>query len=78
MYLFNLLDRAAEIDNAFVDAHLEAVPGISTLSTGSLAASDAQRFSGNADGSSRLVAHFLGLGQDLAAHILECLNLLGR
>lgn len=38
-----------EVDDALVDAHLEAVPGLGTLTAGGLAGGDAEDLGGHAD-----------------------------
>lgn len=48
------------LDEALVDAHLEAVPGLGTLTTRGLAGGDLQDLGGEADGA--LDAERLGLG----------------
>ena len=48
------------LDEALVNAHLEAVPSLGTLTTGGLAGGDLQDLGGEADGA--LDAERLGLG----------------
>ena len=54
-----------------MDAHLEAVPGVGTITTRGTACRDNELLCGDANGSLHLVVEFLGLGYDLGACILE-------
>lgn len=60
-----------------MDAHLEAVPGLGTLTARGLAGGDLEGLGGQADGT--LCAEVLGLGavNDLGADLLEDLDLAG-
>lgn len=66
------------LNETLVDAHLEAVPGLGTLTARGLAGSDGQALGGQADGA--LGAEVLGLCavDDLGADLLEDLDLAGR
>lgn len=60
---YNLLHNisgAVEIDEALVNAHLKAVPGLATLTTGGLSGSDLQVLGGETNGS--LNSQFVVLG----------------
>jgi hypothetical protein len=48
--LLDDLGRRGEVDEALVDAHLEAVPGLGTLTTGRLAGGVLEELGGEADG----------------------------
>ena len=54
-----------------MDAHLEAVPGVGTITARGSACRDNEFLSWDADGSLHLVMELLGLGYDLGACILE-------
>lgn len=58
--LLNDLGGGVEIDQALVDAHLEGVPGLGTLTTGGFPGGDLERLGGKTDGA--LDAEVLGLG----------------
>lgn len=66
------------LNETLVDAHLEAVPGLGTLTARGLAGSDGQALGRQADGA--LGAEVLGLCavDDLGADLLENLDLAGR
>ena len=70
-------EEAAVLDEALVDAHLVAVPGLGTLTARGLAGGDLEGLGGQADGT--LVAEVLGLStlDDLSADLLEGLDLAG-
>jgi hypothetical protein len=65
------------LDEALVDAHLEAIPGLGTLTAGGLASGNGQVAAGQADGA--LDAQLLALRavDELAADLLEGLDLAG-
>lgn len=44
--LLDYLRRAVKVNEAFVDPHLKPIPGLRTLSTGSLTGGDAQSLEG--------------------------------
>lgn len=49
--LLHDLRGRVQVDDPLVDPHLEAVPGLGTLTTRSLSCRDAQELGGHADGS---------------------------
>lgn len=65
------------LDEALVDAELEQIPGLGTLTARSLAGHDLEGLGGQADGT--LDAEVLGLGavDELGADLLEGLDLAG-
>lgn len=65
------------LDETLVDAHLVAVPGLGTLTTGGLAGGDLEGLGGETDGA--LDAEVLALGtlDELGADLLEGLDLAG-
>ncbi len=65
---------AVDIDDALVDAHLEAVPGVGTVSAGGTACRDDEVLGGDADGSLALVVQLLGFGYDLGTCLFEGLD----
>jgi hypothetical protein len=67
-----------KVDEALVDLHLEAVPGLGTLTTRRLAGRDLEGLGGQADGA--LDAEVLGLGavDELLAHLLDRLDVARR
>lgn len=52
--LLHDLRGRVEVDHTLVDAHLEAVPGLGTLTTRSLTGGDAEHLGGHAHGSLEL------------------------
>jgi hypothetical protein len=50
--LLDNIRRGVQVDQALVDAHFEAVPGVGTLSTRSLTGGNSQVLGGETDGSS--------------------------
>lgn len=75
--LLDDLGGGVQVDEALVDAHLEGVPGLGTLTVGGLAGGDLELLGGKADGA--LDAEVLGLGavDELLADLLEGGDLLG-
>lgn len=63
--LLHDLSSGVQIDDALVDAHLEAVPGLGTLTARRLARGDVQHLGGQADGTSHLALQALVLGATL-------------
>lgn len=59
------LSRAVEIDDALVDAQLEAVPRLGTLTARRLACGDVQHLGGKADGAGHLALQALVLSATL-------------
>jgi len=66
---------AVNVDDSLVDTHLEAVPGLGTLTARRLTGGDLQDLGRDADGSLGLVALVLRAGNDLSACSLEGLGL---
>ena len=54
-----------------MDAHLEAIPSVGTITTRGTARCDDELLGWDADGSLNLVMEFLGLGNNLGASLLE-------
>ena len=61
------LHGADKVNDALVDAHFKTVPGLATLTTGSLASGDAQVLGGHAGGSAHLDLDLGTLVDDVAA-----------
>jgi len=66
-----------EVDEALVDAHFEAVPGIGTLTARGLAGSDAQALGGHAHRASHTELAVSGALLQVRAHLLQVLNVQG-
>jgi len=69
------VNSGVDVDQALVDAHLEAIPGLRTFTARGLAGGQTQVLGGHADRA--LNANGLGLGtvDEIGAHLLELLNL---
>lgn len=67
---------AVDIDDSLVDSHLESVPGLWTLTTGTLTGGDLENLSWDANWSLCFVALVLGSSNDLSACSLKWLNFL--
>jgi len=65
------------LNQALVDAHLVAVPGLGALTAGGLAGGDGQVTAGQADGALDAQVLALGAVDQLAADLLEGLDLAG-
>lgn len=78
--LLDDLRGGVQVDDALVDAHLEAVPGLGTLTARGLAGGDAQHLGGQADGAGHLALEALVLRTALqvGAHLLQRRDVLGR
>jgi hypothetical protein len=65
------LGRRIQINQSLVNAHLEHIPSLASLTTGCFSGCDLQGFGGQADGA--LDAQVLGLGalKELGAHFFE-------
>ena len=63
-----------EIDDALVNPHLEPVPGLGTLTTRSLTGGDAENLGGHANGSLDLQLLLLGSSDEVAADLLQALD----
>ncbi|GMT29333.1 hypothetical protein PFISCL1PPCAC_20630, partial [Pristionchus fissidentatus] len=66
------------VDDALVNAHLVAVPGLGTLSARGLAGGDAKHLGGHADGALNLELLLLGTVDEESAHLNEGSHVLGR
>ena len=66
-------DRAEDIDDSLVDAHLISVPGVGTLTARRLSSGDSEDLGGDSHGAASLITGilFLGSGDDLGAGSLE-------
>jgi hypothetical protein len=63
-----------EVDEALVDAHLEGVPGLGTLTARGLTGGDLQVLGGQTDGALDAELLVLGTVDELLAHLLEGLD----
>jgi len=75
--LLDDLGWRVEIDDALVDPHLESVPGLGTLTTRSLTGGDAENLGGHTDGSLDLQLLLLGSPDEVAADLLQALDVAG-
>lgn len=66
--LLDDLGRRAQVDDALVDAHLQAVPGLGTLTARRLARGDDQVLGRHAHRALRLGVLLLRLGHQVGAH----------
>ena len=66
-----------QIDDALVDAHLEAIPGLGSLSARSLPGGDAQGLGGHAHGTLGLEVLVLGALDQVVADLLQALHVQG-
>ena len=57
-----------KVDDAFVDAHLPAVPGVGTFTTGGFTDGKTEGLGGHADRAGVSQSLFLGALDELAAH----------
>lgn len=75
--LLDDLCRSVQINQTFVDSHLESVPGLGTFTTGCLSGGDLESLGRETDGA--LDAEFLALGtlDKLLADLLEGLDFAG-
>merc|ERR1719175_509375 len=69
--LLDDLGGAVEVDHSLVNSHLELVPGLATLSAGSLTGGDPQGLGGHPDGALHLKVLLLSAPDELGAHLLE-------
>ena len=69
--LLHNLGGGVKIDQALVDAHLVAIPGVGTLSVGGLTRGDAEMLGGEADGAGDLQSLLFGLLDELSAHLFS-------
>lgn len=65
--LLNDFGGGEDIDDTLVDAHLEAVPGVGTLSAGRLTGGDLENLGGHAGGSLDLNTLILGSTDEIGA-----------
>lgn len=65
--LCNDFGGGVDVDDTLVDAHLEAIPGVGTLSAGGLAGGDAEDLGGHAGGSLDLDTLILSSTDEISA-----------
>jgi len=75
--LLDDLGGGGQVDEALVDAHLEAVPGLGALTARGLAGGDLEGLGGQADGALEAEVLALGAVEDLLRDLLEGLHLAG-
>jgi len=75
--LLDDLGGTVEVDNSLVDPHLELVPGLTTLSARSLTGGDPQGLGGHPDGSLHLQLLVLSSLDQVAADLLQGLDVAG-
>merc|ERR1711978_853898 len=75
--LLDDLGGTVEVNHSLVDPHLELVPGLTTLSTRSLTGGDPQGLGGHPDGSLHLQLLVLGSLDEVAADLLQGLDITG-
>ena len=75
--LLDDLGGAVEVDHSLVNSHLELVPGLATLSAGSLTGGDPQGLGGHPHGALHLQLLVLGSLDQVAADLLQGLNIAG-
>ena len=66
-----------QVDDALVDLHLVAVPGVETVTARGLTGGDAQGAGGQADGAADLDLLLVGAGHQVGGDLLEGLSLGG-
>ena len=64
-----------QVNHSLVDPHLELVPGLATLSTGSLPGGDPQHLGGHPHWSLHLQILVLGSSDQVAADLLQGLDI---
>merc|ERR1719228_1174416 len=69
--LLHDLGGAVQVDEALVDTHLEAIPGLRTFTTGGLTGGDAQNLGGHAHGSLDLQLFFAGTTDQISTHFFQ-------
>ena len=72
--LFHNLTWTVKVNHTLVNTHLEAVPGVGTLTIGSLASGDLELLGGKADRARHLEVLAQGVPLDVTAHFLDSLN----
>ena len=75
--LLDDLGGTVEVNHSLVDPHLELVPGLTTLSAGSLTGGDPQGLSGHPDGPLHLQLLVFGSLDQVAADLLQGLDVAG-
>ena len=75
--LLDNLGWTVEINHSLVDPHLELVPGLGTFSTRSLSGGDSQDLGWHPDWSLHLQVLVLGSSDQVAADLLQGLNIAG-
>jgi len=75
--LLDDLGGAVEVDHSLVDPHLELVPGLGTLSARSLPGGDSQHLGGHPHRSLHLKLLVLGSPDEVAADLLQGLDVPG-
>ena len=75
--LLDNLRRRVQVDQALVDAHLVAIPGLGTLTVRSLAGGDAQGLGRQTDRSLDLELLVLGAVDQVTADLLQVLDVAG-
>ena len=75
--LLDNLGWTVEINHSLVDPHLELVPGLGTLSARSLPGGDSQHLGGHPHGSLHLQLLVLGSPDEVAADLLQGLDIPG-
>jgi hypothetical protein len=66
-----------EIDETLVDAHLETIPGLGTVTARGLTGGDTENLGGETDGSLNLELLILGALDKVRADLLEVLDVTG-
>lgn len=66
-----------EINETLVDAHLEAVPGLGTVTARRLTGGDTENLGGETDGSLNLELLVLGALDEVRADLLQVLDVAG-
>ena len=75
--LLDDLGGTVEVNHSLVDPHLELVPGLTTLSAGSLTGGDPQGLSGHPHGSLHLQLLVFGSLDQITADLLQRLHVTG-
>jgi len=75
--LLDDLGGAVEVNHSLVDPHLELVPGLGALSARSLPGGDSQHLGGHPHGSLHLELLVLGAPDEVAADLLQRLDVPG-
>lgn len=75
--LLHHLGGGLQVDEALVDAHLKAVPGLGTLTARGLTGGDLQDLGGHADGALDLELLLLGAADEVGADLLQVAHVAG-